>query len=292
MKLTLLGTGTPSADPMRRGPSQVIEHDGELVLVDTGAGTLHRLVEAGYFRGNMGVANSGARLKHILYTHLHSDHCTGLADILWSGWISNTWQEPPLIVGPPGTAQFVERLIAAYEYDISVRTRGEPGMVREKLQPRVREIEDGDTFDTDGLRVRAIRVEHDPVDQAFGYRIEDGSASLVISGDTSASQNLIKNAQDADLLVHEVFWSRGFERTLNNPDLPEARRQRVRFVQAYHTGSDDVGRVAAQSNARQVVMSHVISAGAQPDDLVADVAASYKGKITVGEDLMTFELAK
>ena len=48
MKLTLLGTGTPSPNPRRRGNSQVIESGGELVLIDVGATAAHRLVEAGY----------------------------------------------------------------------------------------------------------------------------------------------------------------------------------------------------------------------------------------------------
>jgi ribonuclease BN (tRNA processing enzyme) len=74
--------------------------------------------------------------------------------------------------------------------------------------------------------------------------------------------------------------------------VPLARKERVRFVQRYHTGSDEVGKVAAQANVWQLALSHLIMAGASPQDLVADIAPSYSGKTTVGEDLMTFELAK
>jgi len=79
--LTLLGTGTPIPDPARRGPSQVIEVGDELVLVDAGAGALHRLIEAGYgVRGAIGRPEKP--IRRIAITHLHSDHITGLADLL------------------------------------------------------------------------------------------------------------------------------------------------------------------------------------------------------------------
>src|SRR6187551_666624 len=76
VKLTLLGTGTPSPNPRRRGNSQVIESGGELVLIDVGATAAHRLVEAGYGR---------RPIAQLAITHLHSDHITGLADLLWGG---------------------------------------------------------------------------------------------------------------------------------------------------------------------------------------------------------------
>src|SRR5437660_1467612 len=94
LKLTLLGTGTPTPNLQRRGPSQIIEAGSDLILVDCGAGTLHRLVEAGYDRLN---------LSRIAFTHLHSDHITGILDVLWAGWIQRRWQTPPVISGPPGT---------------------------------------------------------------------------------------------------------------------------------------------------------------------------------------------
>ena len=90
MKLTLLGTGTPIPDPARRGPSQVIEAGGELVLIDAGSGVLHRLLEAGY----AAPARLTMPIRQIVITHLHSDHITGLADLLWTGWIMRWWEQP------------------------------------------------------------------------------------------------------------------------------------------------------------------------------------------------------
>src|SRR5262245_22352264 len=108
IKLTLLGTGSPQANPRRHGPSQLIEAGDDLILVDCGAGALHRLVEAGY----------GQRpISRIAITHLHSDHITGIASLLWAGWVGRWWQVAPKLVGPPGTARFIDKLIEAHEVD-------------------------------------------------------------------------------------------------------------------------------------------------------------------------------
>ena len=122
MKLTLLGTGTPQPNLQRRGAGQIIDTGNSRVLVDCGAGILHRLVEAGY---------PELPLTHIVFTHLHSDHVTGFMDVLWAGWIQRRWTTPPLVIGPPGTQAFVDGIMAAMAYDIRVRE----GEILEPRQP-------------------------------------------------------------------------------------------------------------------------------------------------------------
>ncbi len=279
MKLTLLGTGTPIPDPRRRGPSQVIEVGDELVLVDAGSGVLHRLIEAGYSRPAIG---------RIAITHLHSDHITGIADLLWAGWIMRWWDEPPPIAGPPGTAAFVERLVHAFEYDIAVRVTGER-LRREWLVPRVEEIEEDWSTEGDGWRLRGFRVDHAPVDEAFGFRLDADAGSIVISGDTRPSENLVRHAQGADLLVHEVYWRRGalaLRETIADAD-QLARRE---TIDGYHTNSEEVGAIATRAEAKHLILSHILFRGGTPDDLRADIEPHYRGRLTVGRDLETFTI--
>jgi ribonuclease Z len=280
MKLTLLGTGSPSPDPKRRGPSQVIEVGDALVLIDCGAGSLHRLVEAGYQRLN---------LSCIALTHLHSDHVTGILDILWAGWIQRCWSTPPLIYGPPGTRHFVEHLIEAMSYDIRVRVG--PVLRTESLVPQVEEIEEGWSASGSGWQLSAFRVEHLPVDEAFGFRLDQDSSSIVVSGDTRYSENLIAHAQDADILVHEVFWAQGLN-SIAAAATDREERARFELLKTYHTASDEVGKVAAGAGARHLVLSHLLRAQGSADDFASDVEPVYKGKLTLGEDLMTFEVGK
>jgi ribonuclease Z len=288
MKLTLLGTGTPIPDPKRRGPSQVIDTGKELVLVDCGSGVLHRLVEAGY--GGRGPTPASPPFRRIAITHLHSDHITGLPDLLWAGWIMRWWDAPPPIAGPPGTAAFVEHLLDAFAYDIEVRMRGER-LRREWLVPRVEEIEEGWMDEGDSWRLSAFRVDHAPVDQAFGFRMDGDGGAIVISGDTRYSENLIRHAQGADLLVHEVYWRTGALALLDgltDPDLIARRRT----IDGYHTHSEEVGLIAAQADAKHLILSHILFRGGTAQDLKADIAPHYRGDVTVGEDLQTFTLAR
>lgn len=269
----------PQPDLRRRGPSQVIETGGDMVLVDCGAGTLYRLLEAGY---------DGTAIRRIALTHLHSDHITGLADLLWAGWTQHWWETPPPVVGPPGTAEFVRRLIDAFAYDIRIRT-AETGLTREGLEPKVEEIENGWTARGDHWQLAGFRVEHQPVDQAFGYCLDAETGAVVVSGDTRRSDNLIHFARRADLLVHEVIWRTGMQRMIDAETEP-MRRARWTRILSYHTPADDLGEIAASAEVKHLVLSHIIAPGGTMDDLVADVRRTYKGGLTVGEDLAVFEV--
>lgn len=285
MKLTLLGTGTPVPDPARRGPSQVVEVGGDLLLVDCGSGAVQRLVEAGYVAPGR-LVHGALPLRRIALTHLHTDHVTGLPDLLWSGWIFQWWEVPPVVVGPPGTADFLRDLVHAYRYDVRVRSR--PGRGPEALVPRVEEVEEGWQDAGAAWRLTAFRVEHPPVDQAFGFRLDGDNGSVVFSGDTRRSENLVRHAWGADLLVHEVFSRAGLEAQLGGAPDPVARARLERIVD-FHTSSDQVGEVAAAAGAQRLVLTHAIfGAGGTPEVVLADVARAYAGPAALGEDLQAF----
>ena len=277
LAVTLLGTGMPQPDRDRRGPSQVVELGVDLVLVDCGPGALHRFLETGF---------NGASIRLIALTHLHADHVTGLADILWAGWVGGWWKTPPLLIGPPGTRTFVTRLLHAFEDDIRWRS-AEGATTRGGLQPDTKEVEDGWSFDKAEWRLTAFRVDHHPVEHAFGFRFEAAGRAIVLSGDTRRCENLIERAEDADLLVHEVIWGEGMRRAISQASTPQSRARLDRIL-SYHTPATDVGEVAALANVTQLVLTHLIFAGGTPDDLIADVRESFQGLLCVGEDLARF----
>jgi ribonuclease Z len=287
MKLTLLGTGTPIPDPKRAGASQTIESGGELVLIDCGAGAMHRLAESGYVQP--GGRELALPIRCIALTHLHSDHITGLADLLWAGWVMNWWTKAPLLIGPPGTAEMVRHLVEAFRYDITVRTYADalegPGPA-----PDVEEIEEG--YETEGSdwRLSAFRVDHSPVDQAFGFRIDAPDSSIAISGDTCYCENLVRHSEGVDLLVHEVYWRQGMQARIAAATTP-ARRLRAETIARYHTPAEDTGRIAREAGVRKLVLSHLILGGGTNGDLLQDIAPHYHGPVAVGADLQTFELS-
>jgi ribonuclease Z len=274
MKLVLLGTGCPVASLRRQGPAQIVECGDDSVLVDCGAGTLRRLMEAGF---------EGKVITYVALTHLHSDHVTGLLDVLYAGWVR---RKPPTIVGPPGTQHLVSHLVESMAYDTRIR-----GGEARRWSIDVIEVEEGWHISGNDWQLEAFRVDHQPVDQAFGYRFDQGAASLVISGDTKPCENLITHAKGSSLLLHEAYLNRGMERDLAGAT-GEAERSRFELLRFYHTSSREVGAIAARAEVGQLVLSHIYVGRSWPDEpehFLEDVRPAFKAAV-VGEDLMTFSV--
>jgi len=290
MQLTLLGTGTPVPDLRRRGPATLVVAGDSRILVDAGSGVVHRLLEAGQ---PARVAPGGPpALTHIFLTHLHSDHIMGLPDLLWTGWIIGWWKTPPIVIGPPGTKDLLTGLEKTFGYDISVRNSldrlAQPWQLPETL-----EFEEGKRIEGSDFVAIPFRVDHSPVDEAFGLRIETDRGSVAFSGDTSAIESLSVAAQGVDLLIHEVYDSEAARQRLKGmretfgADSLEVRA--VTGIYRYHTGSEDLGRIAALASTPHVVLNHVLG----PPDTGAierDIRTTYPGLVTVGQDLQPFSL--
>ncbi len=288
MKLTLLGTGTPIPDLARRGPGSLVEVGDERVLVDAGAGVLHRLLEAGVSPRPR--RDGKPTLTSILLTHLHSDHITGLADVLWTGWIMGWWSAPPPIVGPPGTADFIRNLQVAFAYDLRVR-RAFDRKDHPWQPPVVTEVTDGWRSESPDLAITAVRVDHHPVDEAFGFRIDSAAGSAGFSGDTRPTSRLVEAFSGVDLLVHEVYSARAADARFG-PVEAAGSPARTRGVADYHTSSHEVGQVAREAAAQHLVLNHVLLWGATAAEIAADAALHFAGPIIVGEDLQQFVLGE
>ena len=80
-KLILLGTGTPNAEPWASGPAVAVTVDDKAYLVDFGAGVVRQCTKA----FSMGIEQLNPRNLTVAFcTHLHSDHTTGLADLIFT----------------------------------------------------------------------------------------------------------------------------------------------------------------------------------------------------------------
>lgn len=252
----LLGTGTPNCLADRSGPANLVLVGDEAVLVDCGNGTARQLAKLGV---------QLADVSTIFITHHHIDHNADLAFLLLSPWITKTLESAPLIVGPPGTVEHVDRVLRAHEYDLRVRMPH--GFDPADVAPPVVEVEDTVDIDRGGWRARAIRVDHAPVDQAFGYRFEIPAGSVVFSGDTRPCDNLVAQARGADVLVHEVLmpgWG----------------------IPAYHTPVDRVGDIATRAGVDRLVLTHLIPGTLDDSAWLDKVRPDFPGDLIVGRDLM------
>ncbi len=127
----------------------------------------------------------------------------------------------------------------------------------------------------------AFLVDHRPVDPAFGYRIDFGKRSVVISGDTTYSQSLVDHSLKTDLLVHEIMAVKS-EILENNP--------RLQKIQRYHTNPEQLIKVLDSTKPRAAVMTHVIIVGTPEEEVLKQVNDGYEGELYMGEDLMSIEV--
>jgi ribonuclease Z len=267
-RVTLLGTGSPVLSVTRFGPSILVEAGDQTLVFDVGRGAAQRL-------GQLGV--SFARIDAIFLTHLHSDHIVGLPDLWLSGWILDRRSVPWEVFGPVGTAAMAEHLKQAFTFDVEIRIKdGHQDAAGGRLAAH--DIGPGMVYERHGVRVSAFLVDHGLVAPAFGYRIEYGGRTVVLSGDTRFSPNLIAVARGADLLVHEV----GLAPADVTPSAPYYR------AFAHHTTPEQAAEVFTRVRPVLAIYSHIVVFGSSEEPEILDrTRRSYGGPVLLGHDLMS-----
>lgn len=275
--VTLLGTGTPIPNTRQQGQSVLVEAGGERLLFDCGRGCASQL---------WNVSHDHLRKTHDLFlTHMHSDHTVGVADLLMNGWnLGRT--ESLSVYGPPGAATFMQHTRLAYEEDVVYRADLQIHTVtRETLGFDTTTVEDGNQYTFGDVVVTAFSVDHYVVEQAFGFRVDYQGHSVVISGDTAYSENLIRYSANTDVLIHEVMSGalEGFIRKTFPKVVADD-------IVALHTLAPDVGRVFTKSKTKLGVLTHFNNDPTGVPGLRAEISSTFDGEFVVGQDLMRIEI--
>jgi ribonuclease BN (tRNA processing enzyme) len=276
-RLIFLGTGGgPRPKRTVSAPAQVILVGEVPYVIDCGDGVARQLTLAG-------VPLQATR--HIFLTHHHSDHNADYGNLIWLAWASglrtrlDAW-------GPPPLAEMTRLFFQMNAFDIETRILDEG---RVPLAPLVHAHElstDGVVLQDENVKVTAALVDHPPVVPAFAYRFDTPDRSIVISGDTARSQNLIGLAQGADVLVHEALWVPAVDRLVAS--VPNASTLKEHII-ASHTAVEDCGRVAEAAGVRTLVLSHLVPAEdpAVTERMWVEAArAHFRGNVLVAKDLM------
>ena len=168
----------------------------------------------------------------------------------------------------------------SYSYDVQLRNQYS-GLDLAAGATTASDIKPGVIYSENGIKVTAFLVDHKPIDPAYGFRIDFGDRSVVISGDTTYSQSLVDHSSDIDLLVHEIMSVKG-KILEKNP--------RLQKIQRYHTNPEQLVKVLNSVKPRATVLTHVILVGTDEERVLQEIKRSYDGELSMGEDLMSIEV--
>jgi ribonuclease Z len=286
LRVLLCGTASPIPSAERAEACTAVFAGGRMWIVDTGPGSWRTLA----LRRVRGEA-----IGAVFFTHFHSDHIGELGEFNLQTWVAGR-PGPLRVYGPDGVRDVVAGFAQAYAADTRFRTAHHGAALlppeRAAMVPTPIELgADGAAriVDEDGVVVTAFAVAHDPVRPAFGYRFDYGGRSVVVSGDTRPTPNLVTSARGADVLVHEA-QANGLVHTMADAarDVGQSRVAKILGdIPTYHSDPADVAREAVDAGVRLLVLTHFTP---PPDNAILariferDVAATPPRGMVLGRD--------
>ena len=252
LSLVTVGTGTVAPSATRSSPAHWVERGDVRLLMDCGAGTIHRLALFGL---------AWERVSHVVLTHFHMDHVGELPALLFALRHATQREAPLVVLGPAGTVQLLDRLAAAYGAGVS-----EPGFPLVLL-----DLTAGEPFPLAGdVSLEAHATPHCAESLAVAVSAPEGR--LVYTGDTGESTEL-------------AVWAAGCELLLAECSLPEA------MAIAGHLTPRRAGALAALARAKRLVLTHLYPP-VETVDIGSAVAMEYAGPVSVARDGDRFEIVR
>jgi len=283
LKLTLLGTGTPSPSLKRASSGYLIEVGGDVIVMDHGPGAHHRLLQTG---------KRAVDVTHMLFSHLHYDHCADFVRLFLTRWDMGADRIAELkVYGPPHTRRMIELMfgdeLAAFGPDINSRIRhqgsidifvargGKPP--RKWPKPEIAEVQPTDKIQGNGWTVTVGAASHvQPYLDCYGYRLDSAEGSICYSGDSGGvAPGIVELAKGCDVLIHMNHYFSGTEPT-----------EIYRLVCGNHR---DTAEVARKAGVKTLVLTHMLEQIDQPgirEQIIKEVREIYDGNLIWGEDLM------
>ncbi len=284
LRVVVCGSASPLGnDPNRAQACIAVMTPEHFLLFDVGARSPMRIAQA------MLPMN---RLDGVFLTHFHSDHIAALPDVNLTTWVRGRKASLP-VYGPQGIDTVISGFNQAYSLDAQYRTAHHGEVILPPAAGPMRAVEvatDGIAWQDDLLTVTAFSVDHAPINPAVGYRIDYRGRSVVISGDTNASDSLFAAAQNADLLLHDAL-----ARPLLDPMIAAAEEAKVPVMPIimndvidYHADSTTLEAAARDAGIQQLALYHLVPAPINPLAMKL-FKRGLSPKTIIASDLQTFD---
>ncbi len=250
MELIILGSGTCVPSLKRGSSGLVVKADEKIILIDSGSGTLERLLKAGITYRDVDV---------ICYTHVHPDHISDLVSFLFTCKYGDLpRQRDLLIIGGEGFIGFFNQLSQVFG----------KWLIAENYKLDLKEVVN-DTISIGNLKVSTRQPAH--IKESISYRFESSKdQSIVLSGDTDYCESIISLGQNADILVLECSF----------PDEHKADG---------HLTPSTAGEIAAKSKCKKLILTHFYPL-CEKYDLISECRKTYSGDVILAEDLMKVQV--
>lgn len=280
MRVTLLGTGSPTPSTKRAGSGYLVETKTEMFVFDCGPGSYVRFLQAGKFP---------TQVTRLFMTHWHYDHCTDLPHYLLQRWDQGAGRIPELnIYGPRPIKRIIKSLFGqkgVFGPDLDARTRNEASVAlfearggtrpRKRPAPKVTEMKHGSLIKGKNWTIRSIEVPHSqPYLRSLAYRLDCAEGSFVYSGDAGPTKRMISFSQGADLLVHMCHYITGTQ--FNETMLKGCGSHKM------------VATLAKDAGVKKLILTHITGQIDLPgvrERVVHEASEIFSGALIFGEDL-------
>lgn len=210
----------------------------EIMLLDCGDGSIRKIMET---------RTSCLSISDILITHFHSDHLSGLVQLIESMDIEKRTIDLG-VYGPKGLEEYFSQ--------IEKTTRV---ALKRKFAINIHELEpDSKATIISHYNVSAFSVQHTV--PCLGYRIESSDFMLAYTGDTEPCEGVLDLAGNTDLLIHEA--------TFLEKDIEKARS-------AKHSTPKEAAEDAEKAKTKNLVLTHINDSYETEEEVLSEAKPIY-----------------
>ena len=260
MRLVFLGTGS-GGSIQRYHTCIYVEFGDSRILLDASSGN------SALVNGHKSGLDLNS-INHLLLSHSHHDHSRGLEYLESHRNVSGV-ENSLNVYGSDVALRDVQKFFKGMDKEFLL---DETGVTRKNklVTMKWNSVMELDVFNVDDMSIKCHPAKH--IKGAVGWRIECGDESVVFSGDTEFTENTIRAADKADVLIHEAYG---------------LKQDSSRLKMVKHSSAYDAGVVAAEAGVGQLVITHISTDYHSKENLLIEEASQiYKGPIVVAHDLM------
>jgi len=274
-----LGTGIPVPNILRAGTANAIIYKNNCIIVDCARWATRQIIRAKI---------SFNQINGLIFTHLHQDHINAWPT-LWMDALFCGRETPWQIWGPVGTKKCIDAIKTFNDRDIKDRIIAD--LPIHGLETNVIELKDKDeyTWEIGDIKITGVPVVHSREKDSFGFRFDTPKKSIIISGDTAKSENLIELGKKSpvDVLVHEVCLADVVLFAVKAGIFMGSEKS-AKIIGLVHSTISEIIDVANEIRPKKLVLTHIMPSIASPSYIVKAIKEGYDGDVVCANDLDCF----